>query len=445
MVIEITELFDQNPWWKDKEKIEEDYDIIKWKSKKHRWIPDIKDKISLKPFALHIITGPRQAGKTTLFKLMIKELIEKREPKSIFYFNCENVSDHKELTEILKLYLEFKEDNKIKNSLIFLDEITSPLEWYKTLKFFIDKGDFKDDVLLVTGSSSISVKKHVELFPGRRGNGKDFIIYPLSFRGFIKIIEPDLIKKIPIITNLEEINRRVTNALLYEKELNNYLKKYMGYGGFPLSIANLNQPKEEAKNIYLSWIKNAILKSDRSDLIARQIIKILVETQQSDISWENISKKIEIKSPKTVASYIELLNSIFVINILYNIDISGKSIKFGKNKKIHFKDPLLFDIFEEWALTETRNKYSAIAESLVAEHLCRAFPGKVFFWKNKQEIDAVVLEKNRIYGFEVKWKEKSEKIKYPNQFKEIYLITKKEFSKKPLKIPLSVFLVMIDV
>jgi len=444
--MEIRDLFEQNPWWKGREHIEEDYDLIKWSEKKYKWVPEIVYNIQLQPFAFHIITGPRQAGKTTAVKLLIKKLLEARNPKEIFYFNCEDLADYKELSMALESYLEFRESDKIQNSVIILDEITLPKEWYRAIKFLIDRGKLKNDVLIITGSSSMSVKREVELFPGRRGNGKDYILYPLSFREFLKVVNLELEKKLPKADKLEEINKIIPKTLIFEKELNEHLKSYMEYGGFPLSMANLHESKEEAKRTYLNWIKNAVLKDNRSDLIARQIIRAFVESLQSDLSWESTAKKIEIKSPKTVSAYADFLKSIFVINVLYNLDIGSKNIKFGKNKKIHFRDPLLLDIFEDWCLVKPKNKESAIAESLVVEHLARMFNDNVFFWRNGSEVDVVVMDKKELYGFEVKWGEKAEfNSKIPNNFKKLFLITKKEYSKNPTKIPLAVFLCLLAV
>ncbi|MAG02112.1 ATPase [Candidatus Pacearchaeota archaeon] len=441
--MEIRELVDQNPWWKDRNAIEEDYDVFKWKEKRHRWMPDLIENISLEPFALHIVSGPRQAGKTTALKLLIKNLLKDKDGKSIFYFNCENLSDYKELLEVLELYFEFKEGSSVKTSIIILDEITLPKEWYRAIKFLIDKGSLRNDVVILTGSSSIDVKRDVELFPGRRGKGKDFNLLPLSFRGFLKVFDEKLEDKLPRIKNIEDIEKKAIKAVIYEKELNNYLGKYMEYGGFPLSVVNVDRSKEEAKRTYLSWIKNAILKADRNDLIARQIIQSVIETLQTDISWESISKKIEIKSPKTVSSYLDLLKLIFSLNIIYNVDISTKKIKFGKNKKVHLRDPLLLEIFEDWSMTNAKDRKSAIAESLVVEHLVRAFPEKVFFWKNGFEIDALVLDKSNFYGFEVKWSE-NPKAKSLPQLKKFMVVTRKAYSKNPFKIPLSVFLCLFD-
>lgn len=436
---------EQNIWWKDKNLISQDYDIFKWNEKKYKWVPSLVNKINLEGFALHFISGPRQAGKTTALKLLVKKLLENgQDPRSIFYFNCENLADYRELTGVLDFYLEFRENNSIKNSVIMLDEITLPKEWYRAIKFFIDRGKFRSDVIILTGSSSMFVKREIELFPGRRGKGKDFVLYPLSFREFIRVFNKEILEKIPSINKISDIEKASINALVFEKELNKYLENYMEYGGFPLSVVNIDKSKEEAKRAYLSWIKNSILKDDRSDIIARQIVKVVIETLQSDISWESISKKIEIKSPKTVAAYLDFLRSIFSVNILYNIDINGKKIRFGKSKKIHFRDPLLLDIFEEWCMINVKDKKSALAESLVVEHLERMFPGEVFFWKNGFEIDAIVLEKNEAYGFEVKWAEKSS-AKALSQLKKFIIVSKREYSKNPCKIPLAVFLSIFDV
>ena len=53
--MEIDVLVEQNLWWKEKDLIEDDPDILKWKERKHRWIPEIVSDITLKPFSLHII------------------------------------------------------------------------------------------------------------------------------------------------------------------------------------------------------------------------------------------------------------------------------------------------------------------------------------------------------------------------------------------------------
>src|SRR3989344_1544415 len=160
--MEFEQLAEQNPWWKGKEFIESDFDLIRWGEKKHPWIPFFVEKINFEAFSLHILLGPRQVGKTTALKLIIRKLLEKSDSKSVFYFNCEDLADFKELTTVLKSYLELKNQWGVKNSFIFLDEVTSPKEWFRAVKFMIDKGDFRNDVVFLSGSSSIAIKRETE-------------------------------------------------------------------------------------------------------------------------------------------------------------------------------------------------------------------------------------------------------------------------------------------
>ncbi|MDT7858863.1 MAG: hypothetical protein RQ930_02340 [Candidatus Aenigmarchaeota archaeon] len=74
--MELEILSKQNPWWKDKAEIENDEDIRKWKEGKRKWIPSEINEISLKLFSLDFVFGPRQVGKTTLLKLLIKKLLD---------------------------------------------------------------------------------------------------------------------------------------------------------------------------------------------------------------------------------------------------------------------------------------------------------------------------------------------------------------------------------
>jgi hypothetical protein len=43
------------------------------------------------------------------------------------------------------------------------------------------RGDFRNDVLVVTGSLPMSARREIETFPGRRGEGKDPLMFPLPF------------------------------------------------------------------------------------------------------------------------------------------------------------------------------------------------------------------------------------------------------------------------
>lgn len=456
VVVSLEVLASQNRWWKGKDNIAQDEDHRKWQAKKYKWVPNLIEEIETTPYSLHFLFGPRQVGKTTFLKLLVKKLLDSgAKEESIFYFRCDELSDFKELSEVITGYLNMRKRLGIKNSHILLDEITFPKEWYRSIKSLVDAGALKNDVLVLTGSTSLLVKREAETFPGRRGKGKDFTMLPLSFRNFIKVADAGLYSRLPSLKSLEEdeIRRRTAVCLPFLDELNELFEKYMSCGGFPLSVESFltgGVVERSVHEAYLAWLKNDVAKIGRSVEIARAVVKVLLTKTPSPISWESIAKEIEIKSPKTANAYVHLLNSLFVTLTLHHIDPSRGSINFGKNKKIHFLDPLFYQAFSEWCLVNLKDPEPTIAEATVASHLARfSLRGElgenIFYWRNGAEVD-VVVESNGLKGFEVKWGEKAEaKRVMIGRMKQFAVLSKGAFREKPLMVPVSALLACMDV
>lgn len=436
-----------NPWWKGKEHIAEDEDFRKWNESKVKWIPKLAEQISLKPFSLHFVFGPRQVGKTTLIKLLINSLLEEGvDPKAIFYLRCDYLGDYKELMEALEEYFEFRKIEGIESSYIFLDEITFPKDWFRAIKLYIDMGKTRNDVLVLTGSLSMHVKGEAETFPGRRGRGKDFTMYPLSFREFIKVANEELYNKIEPLKELndKEIREKCFKLMPWSDEIYKLFEMYLKSGGFPLAVKSILENgfvKEEVYETYLSWIRGDLARLYKNESTARRIIKALLEKIPSPLSWHTIAKEIEVGSHKTVFYYIDLLEKMFILKVLPYLDPNNGEIVFRKEKKIHFIDPLFYKMFSRWCLIEEPEK-AKIVESVVASHLARKH--KIGYWKNGTEIDVVVKE--NMLGFEVKWKRRANPSKVKvGKIKNVVTLSKNQYSANPLMVPAPIFLACLNV
>ena len=68
----------------------------------------------------------------------------------------------------------------------FLDEITLIKDWQYALKKIIDLGWGEKTSFLLTGSSTVDLRKGAERLPGRRGKvyQPDKVLLPMSFREF---------------------------------------------------------------------------------------------------------------------------------------------------------------------------------------------------------------------------------------------------------------------
>ena len=303
-------------------------------------------------------------------KLLINKLLENNDPWSIFYYDCSNLTNFEELRKVIDYYLKIKEKRNIKTSYIFLDEITHVNDWWRTIKLYIDIGKFKDDVITITGSSSIKLKGEVELFPGRRGNGKDVYVYPLSFREYLNI------KGIKV-NKYENILEGMNNLSGLEPKIFEEFENYLETGGYPLSI---NGYKDAGFQI-INSIENEILRSGRNLELSRAIISTILSKAPSPLSFLSIGKEVGV-SYKTVEDYIEIFRRLFILDYAL---FREKQIIWRKERKFFILDPYLAKSLSLW--TNTEYLESSLYEWIVQSHLKRRF-GEVYY-RNSYEIDII--------------------------------------------------------
>jgi predicted AAA+ superfamily ATPase len=405
----------QNPWWYDE--IDKTYE--EWVRKEIRWIPPIIEQFDFEPFSLNFVVGPRQVGKTTALKIWVhKRLLPKMNPKSVFYFSCEELTDFRELGEVLDDYVNFKNENGISLSFIILDEITFVEDWHRALKIRIDQGVFKKDVIVISGSASLEILKQKEYFPGRRGKGKDIVFYPMSFSQYARAL-----RNIEVMRrSLPEVEHAMKANKVHEEILKDLFDKYLSTGGFPLSIEDIymrGKVSFETRKVYIDWLRNDFVKLGRNESYMKEILAYVVGARLTPISWLSVSRQTSISSPHTAQAYLEDLEKLFVVKILNFLDQDSR-IAYRKNKKIHVTDPFLYGTICEF--TQAKINEDDMLESLVATHLARKYP--VFYWRNKTEVDVVVKVDQRQIGVEIKTKFGS--WTKPRHLRDVHIITKKE-------------------
>ncbi len=442
-----------NPWWKGKEYIREDKHIKELESMAYKWKPKISKEINLLPGNIFSLRGPRQIGKTTLIKSLIAGLLTSdTDEKSIFYWSCDNLVDYRELTELIREYIEFSNTFNIKERYIFLDEISDIRNWQKAIKFLVDSGELNNSCIFLTGSHTLDVKYGFERLPGRTGkHGKDYLLLPLTFREFIDMVKPDITKKIGRINTLskKDINKELKTTTPFQKDLKILFNKYLITGGFPLTINEFltsGKIPDYVYDLYSSRIIGDIVKWRKQEKILKQVMRAAIQRQGTPISWDSLAKEAEIKSHKTISSYVEDLENMFVLSILYFIDLNKKIPVHGKNKKIYFSDPFIYHVFNKLTYFKTEVTPSLI-EATCVTHLERFLQtDSVFYWKNKREVD-VVLKTNGLLAVEIKYQQRISREDWMPlfHFKKGILLTKGHIEDKGeyLAIPIHLFLSMI--
>ncbi|ACS90879.1 MULTISPECIES: ATP-binding protein [Thermococcus] len=344
-----------NPWWEG----EEDYHARRWREQKIHWWPKWIKKLSLEPFSLNFVLGPRQVGKTTGIKLLIQKLLKENPPESILYINVEILPDYKGLSALIREFQAIREKEDIKTGYIFLDEATSLDGWWKGVKPLIDAGLLENNVVTVTGSSSLRVKRDIELFPGRRGKGTTLEVMPLSFGEYVEIMG---LKR-------PELQREKTLKLFGE---------YLKTGGFPGTINGM--PMDDLLGAYIG----EFVRFGKNLEIAKETITTVVQSAPSATSFRALAEMTSGYSYKVVQDYIEFFRELYLLGIAYLKQ--GGRVLYRREKKFFFRDPLLAQLFSAWSGTQLRE--DALYEWLVQEHLYRKF-GKVYYYRNSYEVDAI--------------------------------------------------------
>jgi len=321
-----------------------------------------------------ILTGVRRCGKSTLIYQMINRLIEEGiNPKSILYFNFDEILEFKDYRALDIVYNTFLEINNPKErKYVLFDEIQAIEKWEQWIKKSYDLHG-REIKFILTGSNNTMLHDNLsKLLTGRIFTRE---IYPLSFREFL------------------EFNEILPYGQLQKNEIKHHLARYMNFGGFPETVLEENETiiNKRLEEYYNSILLRDIIQpnSIREAAKLMELAKYLMTNTTSTLSYNNIAKStgLNITSIKEYISIMEHAYLLFQLNFFsYSLK---ESIMIQKPRKIHAIDTGLRNAVS-FRFSKDEGK---LAENLVFLELRRRL-AEVYYWKNKGEIDFVIKNKD---------------------------------------------------
>ena len=232
----------------------------------------------LKLFPAVGIIGPRQSGKTTLAKLIMKQGTGR-----FVYLDLESPTDRNKLNEPEFFF----EDNK--TNCVVLDEIQRMPELFPILRSVIDQHRIQGRFIILGSANPAILKDSSESLAGR-------IAY--------KELHP---------FNITEIG--------FENLKNHWLK-----GGFPEAFRQkeIIQTKLWLENFITTYIERdlPVIGLDASQTILRNFWTMLAHNHGNVFNASNFARSLGISSP-TITRYLNFLEEAFLVNSLkpfyYNI------------------------------------------------------------------------------------------------------------------------------
>lgn len=441
-------LSSQNPWWLNPDAIELDEHILRFEECSVKWVPRIKHFFDLTRDAIYTVRGPRQVGKTTLVKLMIRELLHKdvKPSRRIFYWTCDLVEGPKELVRILEEYISTTRSLTKDRLYIFLDEISAVRDWQRGIKYLHDIGRLRNTTVIMTGSHSLDIRRAAERLPGRRGEVKevmDKVFLPMKFSEYAEtrsselrglLIELDLLKhqsRIDLISQIGEgkLPERIRLLNQHSDLLYSLFRDYLLTGGMIRALDEYLKEGNISQDTYSTYVDitiGDILRWDKREHYLVQLLRRIFETLCSRVSWNSLRKGTDIGHSNTVVEYVDILHSSFILNPIYLLDRSIGGPRYAKEKKLYIADPFIFHALRAWVYQlnpfEAANQFintpevSKLVECIICDHITRlAFlmnptalfdaTRNVFYWKGKKhEVDFILKMDGEYLPIEVKYK-----------------------------------------
>ena len=397
----------QNPWWKNKELIKNDDKLREFTSSQIKYYPKNILDLKLEAGAINILSGPRQTGKSTALKLLIRNLLEQEfPPERIFYFNCDALSSRKDIIDLVLSFLNGIRGSQeaIPANYLFLDEVSSVVDWPYAVKWLADGGFFTDSKMILTGSSRISLKK-----------GRDIRYLSIAFGEYAKLILPKIFtgQMFSSYRKLKQFSQELTRK---EANLPQIYNNFLLSGGFLKMINSFiaKEPFLDTVEIYKSSLKSELAKTGKKELFARKVLEKVVNSLTAETSYTNVAEESELGSKNTAADYLGFFSDAFMLTetLFYNIPQKRTIIK--KNKKYYPTDPFLLWIFNSFisGSSDINGFYQKYASSPLDSQLAESFTAselfkhdhEFYFFRNTKELDFYIPKLE--LGIEVKYKNK---------------------------------------
>ncbi len=338
-----------------------------------------------------VITGPRQSGKTTLVKILQKELQEKGKKTVYFNLDIEENSFHftSQRNFLKKLQLELGKEG----GFVFIDEVQRIENAGSFLKGLYDMElPYK---FIVTGSGTIDLKEKIqESLAGRK---RVFELDTVSFEEFVNY---------KTSYNYED---RLLKFLEVEREkTRDFLEEYLQFGGYPRIVIeeSAQEKREIIKEIYNSYVEKDV----KGFLMVMKIhqfsnlLRFLGILAGKLLNFSSLSSQAGI-TEKTLKEYLHYLQRTFIIDLITPF-FTNKLKELVKAPICYFRDIGM----RNYAAGGFGNlsDYSFVFQNFVylkLKRLSRELDFTIHYWRSKEkaEVDFVLRKGEEILPIEVKW------------------------------------------
>ncbi len=319
---------------------------------------DVREGLASSPVTA--VTGPRQCGKSTLVRNLIREI------RDVVYLDLERPSDYSKLDDPEWFFTSQKD------KLICIDEIQRKPDLFPLMRSMTDEWGRNGKFLVLGSASRDLLRQSSESLAGR-------ITY---------------IRLTPFLW--EEIRHRSSR------------EEYMVKGGFPRSLlAGYSRSKKWREDFITTFLERDVLQwSNVSPLTMRRMWQMLAHCNGQTLNLSSLAGSLGV-SVTTVRNYIDLLEGTFMLRSVrpYRSNIGKRLVK---SPKVYVSDTgILASLLDlsDFAALAGHPAFGSFWETLVLATITGHLPSAgVFFYRSGQgaEMDFILEHKGNRIAIECK-------------------------------------------
>jgi uncharacterized protein len=312
---------------------------------------------------VYVLQGVRRSGKSTCLAQVMSHFSLDR--TACFYINFEDprLSDCLDFllleSVVDVIHAEFPQNKRF---YFFFDEIQSVQGWEKW--FHRKLARTSNDIFIITGSNAALL--HGDLSTALTGRHLTTELFPFSY---------------------SEYQAATSNKTV---------EAYLQTGGFPRAVT-FPEPERLLREYFTDIIERDVRRhTTAQSLTLTQLVKLVFESAGSELSARRLAKTFGI-APETVGVYLDACERAYIILKCPFFSYSERQ-RVVRNKKYYPIDTGL----RKAIITRGGIDKGKDLETAVFLHLRRAFR-EVFYWRNKGEVDFVVVEGTSVIPIQVSW------------------------------------------
>lgn len=334
-------------------------------------------KVGLKE--IQVLLGIRRGGKSTIFKLLINQLMDETDPRGILYLNLDDpffaeiCRDSKELYRLPEMAEKL---TGVKVTHLFLDEVQNVRDWQKFVKSVYDAELFRK--IFVTGSNSALLQgEYATLLSGRYVTDR---VYPLSF--------PEILSNNNLSGLMDLVGNRPRVLSLFEQTLL--------HGSFPeiLKIDDAALKRE----VLVSYYETIVLKDCiagrmmRDTRIFTDMTHYLLSNIGIPYSYNSLARAVG-SNENTAREFVGVMEGSFLLSEVKNFSWSLKQQSKAKKKCFCADNGLISSV--AFSMSENIGR---LFENLVYCELAKATAEELYFFSEQKECDFIFRKGKELTG-----------------------------------------------